>query len=167
MLEAGDAKEAAMLMRTVPYAGRVFDLLIEEHRVILGLFAALRALPAHAVAERRAGLAEVGRLLRAHARAEQEIVFPALDGSHELGHHVREDRRQHAEIDADLCAIEALDPAGTAWAQEVAALAALVARHMADEEEILIPGARRVIGDTYAETLLLEYQLDRDLTLGG
>ena len=98
----------------------------------------------------------LARILRIHARAEQEIVFPVLDGSYELGDHVREDVRAHQEIDDLIRMVERSD--GATWKAHVVALRTVMLAHFADEEEILFPRAHFVISDQRSQDMLIEYQ---------
>jgi len=110
----------------------------------------------------RAGLARLARMLRIHARAEEDIVFPALDGSHELGHHVREDQALHRVIDAELLAVER-EPDDAAWQPRLAALRVTLVAHCAEEESQLFPRARCVISDSHARDLFDVYELEQEM----
>lgn len=154
-----------MLVDTGGFHGFVFDTLIAEHRAMLGMLDRLRALPATDVDARRAAFAELSRAVYAHARAEELIVFPALDGSHELGHHVRLDKREHQAIEGLMRDIETTPASSLDWARKVAMLADLLHRHFVDEEEVVFPHARNVISDQHSAELLTSYETERDLVL--
>lgn len=154
-----------MLVDTGGFHGFVFDTLIAEHRSIAAKLERIRALPAEDAETRRVEFAELGRLIYAHARGEELIVFPALDGSYELGHHVRLDRREHQAIEAMIRDIESTPAASLDWSRKLTLLADLLRRHFADEEEVVFPHAHNVISDQHAAQLLDTYEAERDLVL--
>jgi hemerythrin superfamily protein len=155
-----------MLVDTSGFHGGVFATLLEEHRVITGMLDELLRRPAGEAAERGAAFTALARTVRAHDRAEEAIVYPPLDGSYELGHHVRIDRRQHRAIEELLQAVERTPADDPAWTGRLSELQRLLARHLADEEGVVIPRARFVISGQHASELLLAYERERDRILG-
>jgi hemerythrin-like domain-containing protein len=156
-----------MLFNLADFEGDVFERLIAEHREIARMLDELDGLPAHARTERTAAFDAVARALRIHDQAEDDVVFPPLDHSYELGAHMRVDHRDHAAIEAQLRAIEEADRAGADWARKLAALVELVRRHFADEEEFVIPHARNVISGPRAAELLSAFLKDREYLATG
>ncbi len=146
-----------------PSHGRIFDRLVEEHRQIVAMFD--RALAQPTPEGCAAAFAEIAHFLRAHERAEEEILYPELEGSREIGDHVAEDRREHADLEARMRVLEALPPDSGAWSPLVRDLRDAFVRHAADEEQVLFAGARTRFGDDRSELLLIEYEMDRDLAL--
>jgi hypothetical protein len=151
-----------MLVDTSDYHGLIFDRLIDEHREIQALLEATLALADDAVAARRIAFAQLDRLIRLHAEAEERIVFPVLDGSYELGHHVREDQAEHRIIDTHLRAIAASGLSGPGWRDLFEALHATLMRHFVDEEKIVFPRALCVISSPDSQRMLYEYEQDRE-----
>lgn len=141
-----------MLVDRGSFQGFIFTRLIEEHREILALF------DAALVDGEPATFRRLARILRVHAKAEELIVFPALDGSHELGHHVHEDVLIHRDIDEQLRALENSADRGPAWLARASALREILLAHFADEEVLLFPGAHCVISDQHSQDLLNEYE---------
>lgn len=159
------------------------DHLLAEHREIMGGFeplrravAALEARGEAAIAEALPALAAAARLmatrLRAHARKEDDALFPALERVFGEGAGatavMRDEHREihaHAErFRATLRELEEVEhPAILAGGAELAALAAgagagaarlaaaargvldLLDAHFAKEEEVLFPMAREVL----------------------
>jgi hypothetical protein len=146
-----------MLVDTSDSRGTLFERLVEEHRDILAMLAATLEIDDTDMLGRRAGFARLARVLRIHARAEEAIVFPRLDGSYELGHHVREEQAQHRAIDGRMKEIERSSAIGDAWRAEVEALRRVLEQHFAVEEKFLIPHAHCVISDPDAHTLLADW----------
>jgi hemerythrin-like domain-containing protein len=154
-----------MLVDRGSFHALLFDILIEEHRLIATLVERALALPSSEPAERVAAFARISRLVRAHAGAEEDILFPVLDGSYELGHHVREDVAVHAAIAERMRRIERTPADGVDWSHDLAALWELLAQHFADEENVVFPRARCVISDGSSMELAISYERDRDRML--
>jgi iron-sulfur cluster repair protein YtfE (RIC family) len=144
-----------MLIDRGDFRGLIFTRLVEEHRDILAMLDAALRVAEDPVARVRM-FSRLARVLRIHARAEEEIVFPVLDGSYELGHHVREDQAAHVEIDELIRRVETAE--GDTWRAHVDALRTAMLRHFADEEEVLFPGAHNVISDQHGQDMLIEYE---------
>jgi hemerythrin superfamily protein len=143
----------------------VYDILIAEHRAMAALLEEALATPASQAAARTEAFTRFARLLRAHAHAEEKILFPVLDGSYELGHHVRKDAAQHAQLEELVRLIEDTPAADPAWRPSVAALQRRLLLHFVDEEDVVFPRARRVMDDAHAMDLALRYERDRDAVL--
>ena len=154
-----------MLVDRGPFHTMIFDLLIAEHREIAALLDRALAVPEEEPAERIQVFAALDRLVRAHARAEEEIVFPVLAGSYELGRHMHEDADDHAIIGALLDRIERTPADGPDWRYDLALLRDRLTRHFEDEELVVFPKAHCVISDERAMDLAIAYERDRDLTL--
>jgi hemerythrin superfamily protein len=155
-----------MLTNRTDAEGSVFERLVEEHVAIRKLLEA--GLASHADdPTRTAAFHQLARMIRAHARAEDEIVFAALDGSHELGGHMRADHVAHAAIAEALDDVEALAPSSPAWKQRLHGLSALLTSHFRDEETVVFPRARFVISAQRAAEMLALYDRDRELALAG
>lgn len=141
-----------MLVDRSTFLGFIFARLVEEHREILAI------LDGALEDGQPASFRRLARILRVHARAEELIVFPALDGSHELGHHVHEDVQVHRDIDQQLRALEQSADRGPAWRARAMTLREILVTHFGDEELRLFPGAQCVISDQHSQDLLNEYE---------
>ncbi len=151
-----------MYVETDGHPGLLFHRLVEEHREILRILDELRATDAAAPpAEQAAVVARLGRIIRIHARAEEAVIFPVLDGSYELGHHVREDEQDHRTIDAQVSLIERRAASGQTWLDQLEALRVMLLRHFEDEEEYVFPLARYVLNPR-SDDLLRVYELERE-----
>jgi hypothetical protein len=152
-----------MLVDTGEYHGLLFDRLVEEHREILAMLDDAVAIDEDDVIGRRSAFRRLARVIRIHARAEETIVFPALDGSYELGHHVREDQAHHRAIDARIRELERSSVIGESWRARIRDLRTMLECHFADEEQVVFPHARCVISDPRSRELLDEYDQEREL----
>lgn len=154
-----------MLVDTSEYHGLLFDRLVEEHREILAMLDATADIDDDDVIGRRTAFRRLARIIRIHARAEEMIVFPALDGSYELGHHVREDQAHHRAIDARIRELERGSAIDQSWTAQIQSLRTMLEVHFADEEQVVFPQARCVISDPRSRELLEEYDQERELLL--
>jgi hemerythrin superfamily protein len=152
-----------MLVATSDYHGLLFDRLAEEHREILTALEQALSIGESDPHGRREAFRHLARTIRIHARAEEEVVFPPLDGSYELGHHVREDVAQHRAIEEQLRDIELGFPSGAAWLEAVRRLRTLLLHNFADEEGVVFPRAHNVISDPAARDLLVVYEQQREV----
>jgi hemerythrin superfamily protein len=116
---------------------------------------------------RAAAFHQLARMIRAHARAEDEIVFAALEGSHELGDHMRVDHVAHVAIAEALADVEAIAPSSSEWKRRLHGLYALLESHFRDEETVVFPRARYVLSAQHAAELLVLYEKDRDLAFSA
>jgi len=155
-----------MLINRTEFDGSVFDRLTEEHRTIRALLDGLLALEVDDV-RRTAWFARLAELVRAHARAEDEIVFPALEGSHELGRRMRQEHAHHQRIEALIHGVVVQPATSDEWAHRLRMLDVALRDHFYDEEHNVFPLARYVISAEHAADLLNLYERDRDLTLSG
>lgn len=137
----------------------LFGKLIEEHRMIAALFDI--AIGSRELDDRRAAFATLARELTLHMRAEEEIVYPALDGSYELGDRIHEARREHERAAARLETLEELGDSGDVWLAKVRALRAEVEHHVREEERAVFPRARMVLDRLHQEELLELYEQDK------
>ena len=152
-----------MLVATSDYHGLLFDRLAEEHHEILAALDQALAIDESDPHGRREAFRYLARVIRIHARAEEDVVFPTLDGSYELGHHVREDQAQHRAIEDQLREIELGFPSGAAWFEAMRRLRSLLLRNFTDEEGVVFPRAHNVISDPQARDLLIEYEQQREV----
>jgi len=149
-----------MLVDSGDYHGLIFGRLREEHREIVSLLADVMRLDDDEA--RAAAFARLAQLIRIHDRAEDEIVYPVLEGSRELRHHMREDTKDHRAIDALLRSIEVDSAAGPGWQERLTALRAALDHHFADEEEYVFPRAHAVISSPEEQEMLLFYEQERE-----
>jgi hemerythrin superfamily protein len=143
----------------------VYDILIAEHHAMADLLGHALTIPASRPADRVAVFTTFARLLRAHAHAEEKVLFPVLDGSYELAHHTREDAAAHASLQGLLELVELTPAESPDWRRAVAALLRRLLMHFSDEEDVVFPRARCVVDDARAMDLGLLYERDRDSEL--
>ncbi len=147
---------------------KITDALLGEHAVLYDLFGHLRntAVTSNDVAEIRAAVAVVDRLLLAHARIEEELLFPRLDPHlGQMGplavmrseHHGIDDLLAAARGETDLVSLKSL----------IGRLLELASGHFRKEEMVLFGMAQQFLGDDVLNELGEEWATSRNVTLGG
>jgi hypothetical protein len=151
-----------MLVDSSDYHGLLFDRLADEHHAILAMLDGALLIRDGDLRGQHEAFLRLAHDIRVHARAEEDVVFPTLDGSYELGHHVRQDKAHHRAIEDQLRAMELDLPSGAAWREEMLRLRGLLERNFRDEEEVVFTRAHNVIGDPQSRELLVEYEQQRE-----
>ncbi len=147
---------------------KLTDALRGEHAVLYDLFAHLD----EAIRTRddgthlRGAVAVLARLLVAHARIEEELLFPRLEPHLGRAGPLAVMRDEHSKID------QLLDAAGTET--EVAALKELLSQllqlarsHFSKEESVLFDMAERFIGADALTEMGAHWATARNVALGG
>lgn len=141
-------------------ANSIFDLLIADHRAVAGVFVELkRALEADAPDQARCLelFATVDALLTPHARAEEELVYPAFATEEDAEDPVAEGREEHALVH-QLCAeIKALREVNQVWCAKAKVLMDLVEHHVREEENEMLPKGKRALNGEEAAALGAEF----------
>jgi len=128
---------------------KITDALLGEHAVLYGLFDYMRgtALESSDIREVRTAVTVLGRLLLAHARIEEDLLFPCLEPHLGQMGPLAVMRGEHREIDALLEAARQENELD-AMKSLIGRLLALVHGHFQKEEQVLFAMARRFLGDT-------------------
>ncbi|WP_344491288.1 hemerythrin domain-containing protein [Nonomuraea monospora] len=116
-------------------ADDVITLIQADHRKIEELFAKLTS----GKGDRPAIVATLHALLTAHARAEEDVVYPRLDAHHGL--------EEHKEAEVLLDALKRARPGSPEFTSALALLALLVSHHVQEEESTLLPLLARTSGE--------------------
>ncbi|NJP96105.1 hemerythrin domain-containing protein [Nonomuraea sp. FMUSA5-5] len=114
-------------------ADDVITLITADHRKVEELFARLTS----GKGDRRAIVAALHALLTAHARAEEDVVYPCLDAHHGL--------EEHKEAEVLLDSLRRAEPGSAEFAGAHALLAASVSHHVQEEESTLLPLLARTV----------------------
>lgn len=107
----------------------LYERLVEEHREILALLDEAIAAPPAAQHDL---FVQLGKIIRIHAHVEETVIFPT-----------RAACGVHRAIDARIREIERCTAAGTPCDGLMRALRVSLARHFADEEEVMFPSYAR------------------------
>jgi hemerythrin-like domain-containing protein len=147
---------------------KITDALLGEHGVLYDLFGHLRdvAMSSGDATAIRAAFAVVERLLLAHARVEEELLFPILQPH--VGHMgpIGVMLAEHRRIDALLeAAREESDP--SSLKNLAGQLIELASGHFRKEESVLFGMAEQYLGDELLTELGEQWAASRNVTLGG
>lgn len=147
---------------------KLTDALLGEHAVLYDLFGHLRntTITSDDIAEIRAAVAVVDKLLLAHARVEEELLFPRLDAHLGQTGPLAVMRAEHRSIDALLASAHA--------ETDIASLKILIGRllelaygHFQKEETVLFGMAQQSLGDAVLTEMGEEWAAARNVALGG
>lgn len=120
--------------------GDALDVLARDHRIILSLLGRMEESSPDARIERTQLLARLKRRLGAHALAEEDVVYPLLHDTQVAD--VRSLNEDHLHIKMHLLTLENTATHDPQWQATVAALRALIAQHVRQEEEVEFPRLR-------------------------
>lgn len=136
----------------------VIELITSDHREVERLFDQLKAGQGNSSAL----LEEVGRLLIAHNRAEEERVYPvvAREASDEKGQ-VRHSQEEHEQAEELLRQLQETDPAEEQFATLVEQLVEAVTHHVETEESEVLPALREAVDERRLEELGQEFSRRR------
>ncbi len=135
----------------------VFDVLMIEHRDVEALFDQIDALQPEAVQAAQDLFTVLHDSLLAHAKAEQQAVYPRFAKIRELADLVAEATAEHEAVEMLLEEVRALDPGSEAWQARLAVLRENVKHHVKEEEYEVFPTAREKLHDSEALELAADY----------
>ena len=125
----------------------VVDILSEDHREVEEMFRELESLGVSdpAVQDRRRLLVDqVTIALVRHAVAEEVVVYPAVK-ERVSEEEAERAKREHAEAEESMKALERLDPEDPSFDQEIRKLMTEIRTHVAEEEGEMFPHMREVM----------------------
>lgn len=131
------------------------SFLKKDHKVLRDLLSALEDTTERAAKKRRGILGQLGAAIRAHAKSEEEIFYPAFRKAAKT----REDEQkfleateEHALVDVVLPDLEATKATSEVFGAKAKVLKDLIEHHAEEEEEEMFPRAKRLLAkDALAE----------------
>ena len=147
---------------------KITDALLGEHAVLYELFNYMRdtALESDDVREVRAAVSVLERLLLAHARIEEELLFPRLEPHLGQMGPLAVMRSEHRDIDSLLDAARQENDLG-ALKSLIGRLLALAHGHFQKEEQVLFAMTRRFLDDATLTALGNQWADSRNVTVDG
>jgi hypothetical protein len=149
----------------------IFDLLLADHHALTGLFEELKAeldADAPTAAACRELLHEIDALLTPHARAEEEIAYPAFaasaDDAERTEAAVAAAYEEHALARRLLGELKARPQVDRGWCAKAKVLMRLFERHMRAEEAEQFPGARKALSARQSLVLAAEFLAAKERT---
>lgn len=147
-------------------AASIFDLLIADHRAVAGVFEQLKQeLEAEAPARKICVelLGKIDALLTPHARAEEELVYPAFKAREEAKGPVAEGYEEHALVHLLCGQLKAMTEVDDVWCAKAKVLMDLVEHHVREEENEMFPKARKALDTEESVALAAEFLAGKEL----
>lgn len=141
-------------------ADSIFDLLVADHRAVAGVFEKLKAeLEQEAADSARCLelLAQIDALLTPHARAEEELIYPAFATSDEAKDAVAEGLEEHTLVHQLCGELKELLEVDGVWRAKAKVLMDLIEHHVREEENEMIPAARKLLDAEESAALASEF----------
>jgi hemerythrin superfamily protein len=125
------------------------QLLKDDHTKVRALLAELESTTSRGTKKRTELLAKIGKELRAHAKIEEEIFYPAFKQAGEKS----DDDKMYFEAKEEHRAVELLvlpdlektDPASECFGGRAKVLKELIEHHAGEEEKEMFPRARKLL----------------------
>ena len=157
--------DASSRITTKRAAVSIFDLLIADHRAVAGIFEELRAeLGAEAPDQTTCVdlLGKIDALLTPHARAEEELIYPAFAAVEEAKGAVDEGFEEHVLVHQLCEELKALPAVDDIWCAKARVMMDLVEHHVREEENEMIPKAKKELRSDEAVGLAAEFIAGKD-----
>lgn len=122
-----------------------FDLLEEDHRVILQTISQMEDVGEESTGKRTALFLALKRKLAKHALAEEDVVYPLLTDEAQRRNAAKQLYDEHAEMKILLFEIERALMRAESWAVPLRSLRQMVERHAREEESEQFPRLREVL----------------------
>jgi iron-sulfur cluster repair protein YtfE (RIC family) len=121
-----------------------FELLIEDHRMILATLGQMLEEPQESTVRRASLYLTLKRKLAKHALAEEDVVYPLLHNQGQDKEASKELYDEHADMKILLFELEELLKAKGDWTQQVRSLRNLIQDHVNEEEQVVFPKLRQI-----------------------
>ncbi|UBU10849.1 hemerythrin domain-containing protein [Nonomuraea gerenzanensis] len=109
----------------------VITLITQDHRVVEGIFDKLKK----GQGDQKALVSELHALLIAHARAEEDRVYPGIDAHHSV--------EEHKEAEVLLDSLVRAQPGTAEFAKALDELVESINHHVEEEETKLLPSLKK------------------------
>lgn len=125
------------------------EILKQDHREVLELFRKFSETGDGAIKTRQRLAEQIFQELELHTRAEEEIFYPAVRQSadQEGEELLDEAEEEHHVVDLIIAELKQMDPTHEHYAAKMTVLCENVQHHIQEEEEEMLPDAKKRIGD--------------------
>ena len=130
-----------------------FTLLKTDHKTVAGIMDKIDETTERAVKTREELFTQLKTELDIHARIEETIFYPALEKADETRDITLEAFEEHRLVKQLLGELESMAKDSEEWTAKFTVLKENVEHHVEEEEGEMFPKARKVLGDSDAETL--------------
>lgn len=140
-----------------------------DHEVLRGLLAKLVKTTERAPKKRRELLSKVSASIRAHAKVEEEIFYPAFhEACRSRGDELKflEAAEEHGLVDVVLPALEGTSITSEVFAAKSKVLKDLIEHHAGEEEDEMFPRALTLLGKPHLLELGAQLAARHDELLG-
>jgi hemerythrin superfamily protein len=134
----------------------IFETLKHEHREVSALFEQIEANRANGQRAEQVFAILAGKLL-AHAKGEEQVVYPRFAKLPGLSDLVLEARQEHEIVESLIVKLQTVELDPASWRATVKVLKEEVEHHVKEEENDVFPRARRELDDDAAEELARRY----------
>jgi hemerythrin-like domain-containing protein len=124
-------------------------LLTEDHELVRQMLEELAETTDRGTKKRMELLERIGVAIRAHAKIEEEIFYPAFKDAAKTKEETKlffEATEEHALVDIVLPELESTDPTTEQFGAKAKVLKDLIDHHADEEEEEMFPKARKLLG---------------------
>jgi hemerythrin superfamily protein len=153
-------RDSNRVTTTQAVAASIFELLIADHRAVAGVFAELKSELDKDEPRQETCLELFGKidaLLTPHARAEEELIYPAFAAGEEAEDPVAEGFEEHALVHLLCAQIKELPEVDHVWCAKAKVMMDLVEHHVREEENEMFPKARKSVKGEEAIALAAEF----------
>ena len=130
-----------------------FTLLKNDHEKVAGILEKIDATTERATKTREELFAQVKTELDVHARIEETIFYPALQDADETRDITLEAFEEHRLVKQLLNELASMPKDSEEWTAKFTVLKENIEHHVEEEEGEMFPKARKVLGESDAETL--------------
>jgi iron-sulfur cluster repair protein YtfE (RIC family) len=130
-----------------------FTLLKTDHKTVAGIMEKIDGTTERALKTREELFTQLKTELDIHARIEETIFYPALEKADETRDITLEAFEEHRLVKQLLGELESMAKDSEEWTAKFTVLKENVEHHVEEEEGEMFPKARKVLGDSDAETL--------------
>lgn len=129
------------------------EILIADHRKVQDLFKQFSQAGDRAYQTKQKLAGQIFHELEIHSTLEEEIFYPAAREAAEadIGEVVAEGIEEHHVVDLLIEELRGMDPHHEQFAAKMTVLCETVQHHIQEEEEEMLPGARRKLGERIDE----------------
>jgi len=137
----------------------IFTLLENDHRAVAALFAELERTTERAGRKRAKLFEMLSAELGAHADAEEQAIYPHLQGVKQTAELGFEAEEEHGVMKHLLQKLAMLDPTEERWLPTLTVLKQAVERHVEREESTVFRAMRRILDREELEVLARDFQI--------
>lgn len=153
-------RDSNRVTTTQAVAASIFELLIADHRAVAGVFEELKSELDKDEPRQETCLDLFGKidaLLTPHARAEEELIYPAFAAGEEAEDPVAEGFEEHALVRLLCAQIKELSEVDHVWCAKAKVMMDLVDHHVREEENEMFPKARKSVKGEESIALAAEF----------